>query len=408
MSKDQSTRRHEFTRAPWGFLVFTAASAFALIRLVLIQGEAAHYTLFIRAARALLAENSPYGSDFGTHIGYFFYSPACALQIFAPLSFLPDRAGLFLFSVFSWGALVFGARALLRSFNLQARDLRTETFWLLLLPAILGGIAAVKLEVATTGAVLYAASLVLGRRPILAGFLLGVVGSWKLQTLPAIGLLAILEITRFRIVTLPLAALLGFAVSLATSLLVVSPASWLPLHQEGLSGLSAHLEGGLLHFENVFAAVFGWTGLAIPMHIANWITCLMGALFAGAVGFSSISSGEDPKIPMLLTLALLGFFSVMFPPLHQNNAMILFAPLAFAAVALLPFTPELRGMGLVFLAFLLHSLAYSDLLPDSFRDAVYARKPKLFAHLLLLAVFGLEWMRVGKSTRRVDTSFPSR
>ena len=112
---DQKSSNYEVLanlKRNWGFALLCAFSLLSLIRLMR-QAVPGHYRVFTGAGRALWHGQNPYGTDFGTGVGYYFYSPTCALTVFGPLSVLPEKVGLVVymtasFAIFVWASASFG------------------------------------------------------------------------------------------------------------------------------------------------------------------------------------------------------------------------------------------------------------------------------------------------------------
>src|SRR3954463_67139 len=95
-----------------GTAVFWLVTLFAFRR-ICIESPGAHYRLFTLAGKALWAGRPAYGSDHGTNIGLWLYSPSCGMFFFAPFSLLPDPAGQFLYMALSIALFAWGAHSLL-------------------------------------------------------------------------------------------------------------------------------------------------------------------------------------------------------------------------------------------------------------------------------------------------------
>ena len=360
----------------------------ALVRL-LLQAIPGHYRVFTGAGHALWTGVNPYGTDFGTGIGYYFYSPSCALFFFGPFSFLPEKIGLLLYMLLSWTVFVWGVR----EFTKEVKPIfpEIEGFWLMISPQIFGGILASKLEILMTGILFLCASWLLDSVKGNSKWLRSAVGfamilNWKFQPLPTVGLLAVLWLLIQKSWKWPLtlaALVIGwFALPFAfrpTQLLLDSHSVW-------KQTFSVFVADSWLNFENLFSFLNNVFGIRFTLSGSQLFSLLAGLTLGCTVLLwflkkRSLLAPEELLIKgSVLCLALGSMYSVVFSPLGQNNALILYSPLLLASfLSLSEASDKWRMIWLVTLptVWIVMTLPYSDLIPHGLREQLrhYAFKP---------------------------------
>ncbi len=98
-------------------------------------------------------------------------------------------------------------------------------------------------------------------------------------------------------------------------------------------------------------------------------------------------------IGLLLAFAIGGAFIVLFSYMTQTNGYILYLPLPLAIFFLAVYPsnlPSRAWLGVIFAAYFLISLSFSDLVPRSVRLWAMASVPKPIGTLLLLGL--LSWL----------------
>ncbi len=404
-------------RKNWGLTACALLSLLALIKL-LLQKVPGHFRVFSGAGNAIWHLQDPYANDFGTHVGYYFYSPACALMVFGPISVLPEKLGMVIYMGASWAVFVLGAMKFYQAFGRAANidSKYRHFFWMAVAAQLFSGILASKLEVMIAGILLLSISL-LFTRPWLAATLLAMILNWKFQPLPVAGLALLSWILIQRDIKLPatFAAALGGWYLLPYLFI---PAQTLAQFQvTWMTSFTNFLQDSVLNFENIFAFVNHATGLSISLSAIQVVTGVSGvalALFTGLwllreLGQEGvIGKGEirDRLLHggLLLSAALGSMFMTVFSPLGQNNAMILYAPLLLAGFVCLESAESkasrYRWIAVLGIAWAIMTLSYSDLLPRGLRDQLRQLSVKPLACLMLGIAVALEaWWKRGYFAR---------
>lgn len=373
----------------WGFALLCAFSLLSLVRL-LLQKVPGHYRVFAGAGGALWHLQDPYNNTFGTGVGYYFYSPACALLVFGPVSFLPEKLGMIVYESASWAVFVWGAHRFWKSFGGRASLL--QWFWAAITAQVVGAIMASKLELSIAGLLLGSISLIkdsggrLNRSAIVGAVLLSAILNWKFQPLPVVGLLLLSRAILWRDWKLPVL----FSAMLASWYLL--PFAFFPvdylkhIHMTWQSGFSTFLTESVFHFENVFA--FLNHAFAVPSNFAQTqiASVVIGLLMVAylVLWIYRTPPAERPAGSLLLSVALGTTFMTAFSPLGQNNALILYAPLLMCAfICLQNSARPRRWTGLISFACAIMILSYSDLVPTSARDVLRQFSVKALACLIL-------------------------
>jgi hypothetical protein len=400
-------------RGYWGFRLFCLICGVACAKL-LGQRVHGHYEVFTLAGRALWTGGQAYATDFGTGVGYFFYSPFCALLVFGPLSWIPENIGLLAYMWVSWGLFVAGSAAFGRAAS-AAREPGvsgfpgTNFYWLGIAPQAFGAILASKLELAMTGMVLLAlAWLIEGRRTYGAAVLLALALNWKFQPLPTVALAGIAWLLARRSWRVP-AALTGFlALFYAIPFALVPWARLAEAHALWASSLAAFTRESYLNFENVFAFAANALHARASFAAMEAVSALAAAgLAAGALLWCRARTAEERVRGGLAWAAALGaMFTASFSPLAQNNALVLYAPLWLVGILTAESAtglPRRAWQAGLLAAWLAMTLPYSDVFPAGLRDELRHLSLKPVVCLLLgLAVarasFRPEWLRLRSGT----------
>jgi hypothetical protein len=352
--------------------ILVAVSLLSLIKL-LRQEVPGHYRVFTGAGRALWQGQNPYGTDFGTSVGYYFYSPSCALTVFGPLAMLPEKLGLIVFMAASWMVFVWGARKFADVCRLSPSHL--QWFWGLIAAQMAGGVLASKLEIAIAGILLGAIAELIqkprfGRSAVAVAAALAAVLNWKFQPLPVVGLLLIAWIWRIRDWRFPAAIGVALAVWYALPFAFFPVEFVRSIHETWQTTFSHFVAESVLNFENIFAFLHAVTGKAISFEDTQLISGAMG--FSLALGLAIHLYRGSPFEPAVLLAVTMGtMFMTVFSPLGQNNALILYAPLLLCALIAHGRAHDRRRLqwtiGVVCAVMI---LAYSDLVPRAVREAL--------------------------------------
>lgn len=368
----------------WGTLLLAVVALFSLRRL-LIEPISAHYLLFTRAGQALWHASPVYGSDHGTGIGLWLYSPFCGMFFFGPFSLLPDVVGMTAYVLVSLALFVAGAELLSRS--LRVTPVMREIFYALCSAPMLSAVVTTKLEIAMTGILMAAAALLVeGRLEWLAGLSLAVIANWKLQPAPTILLLLLVLWRSGRAKSFAFGLAAGLVLAVGVPYLFL-PTSYL-MHEEALwrSTLAGFTRVSLFNFENVFCFLKFSLGIETPWVVAQAVSAAAGLAFAACLW----PLAKQRARGILLACAWGSAFSMAFSPLGQNNGMILAAPLLlwFSEIAFAQLTcPRERVFWISVIAITL-IVPYSDLVPPATRDWLHALSIKQML-LLAVCVFGI-------------------
>ncbi len=293
-----------------------------------------HYAVFTTAARRFWNGQSAYGSDFGGGVGFYFYSPSCAMFLFRPFASLPDQVGAVLYMglsvlVFVWGAKLWFAR-------LKVDRKRFDTFLVLVAPAMYAALLASKVELLMVGMV-FCALATARSRPVVAGVVLGILVNWKFQPIPTALLMSLaLYLTDRKLVALRffsgvVAGFVGFSVLPLVFLERLFLLSEMQLWRESLSGFVAE---SYFHFDTIYKFLYQNFDWIVPYGWTRIFAVVLGALLALLLygRFRPVTDHQTPQrqnAALVLAAAFGGFFTVLASPLHQNNALI---HLAYGAV----------------------------------------------------------------------------
>ena len=373
-----------------------------------------HYRVFISAARALASGHEPYGTDFGTGVGDYFYSPACGLYFFRLFAGYPEHVGLFLYMALSIAVFVVGAAWALRVFSRAAwgenpPDAIAQLFWVAVAPQVYSGILASKVELIMTGILFLAVAWVAERRwLVLSGFLSAMITNWKFQPLPVMGLLVLAWLTgasflpwRKRL-KWPLAFVGGLVFWSLVPALEMGWATFAHDHAVWVASFSPFVRESYLNFENVFALASHAFGLTVSYRDTQLLTLAVGLALALNLLAWIRWVHPEPAWPWVSLIALGSGTIVMtgFSPLGQNNAMVLYSPLVLGALLRMGTSRKPKLLLVIFgLLWVVCALSYSDLTPIVIREEMRYLSAKAGACCLLGAVWialcwRVEWMRM--------------
>lgn len=386
-------------RQNWGVSYFWLVSALAFFKL-LTAGNSGHYDFFRATALKIWAGENPYAIAYPS--GYFLYAPSCALFFYGLVAWLPYFIGLALYVGLSWLLLRWSLKKFLGAVPLPATD--QNLFYFILSSEVMGTILNARIEIFILGIVLAAGFWIFQRRREgLAYFLLAMICNFKMQSLPTVGLLLVVEAVGRRRV-LPT---LYFALSLLFWYLIpfaVRPASLvIDSYRTWTTFFGPYMSAGWMDFQHIYRFIFKLTGAQPSFDGGQKISALCGAVFAAVLAQriwqdrkGLRASGHDLVATAVLhdwylrALALGAAFVCLFSPMGQSAAFTLYAPLLICVFVLRARASLLsRGQwnALLALAFFFVSLAYSDLTPKFFRIVLFEHSVKAFGvALLTLAV----------------------
>jgi hypothetical protein len=329
-----------------------AVQQLLLTRFSPLPGGLTHYNNFLvfRLAFVHLVEGRNLYLDFpGEHFDNFLYSPTFAV-LMAPFSVLPIAPSLVLWNVVNALVMVAGIRSL-PGLDGRARALFA---WFILLEFV-GAAQNSQTNPAIVGLLLLAFASAERRRAWAAGLLLALAGYVKIFPLAA-GLLFLVYPQRVRLVLWTAAWMVALA---ALPLVFVSPeqlawqyGNWWRLHTT-----STHASGIGLSMAGILQS---WFGLEPPRPL------LLG-LGSLAMLLPLTNPGAFTRLPFRAAfLGAILMWMIAFNHLSESPTFVI----AMAGIALWYFSQERTPahQALLWFAFLLVSVSYSELVPGSFRD----------------------------------------
>ncbi len=338
--------------APLVVAALAAAQMLLQTRLNLLPGGYTHYNNFIifRQAFVHMLEGRDLYLNFpAEHFDNFLYSPTFA-ALMAPFALPPTWLGLVLWDLSVAAVLVAGIRSVP---GLDARA-RSLLVWFLL-PEFIGSAQASQTNPAIVGLLLLTLAMAERQRAWAAALLLALAGYVKIFPLAA-GLLFLVYPERIRLVLWSAAWMVALG---ALPLLFVSPdqlawqyGNWWRLHTT-----STHASGIGLSAAGILQSWFGLVpprllllgagSMAMLLPLTNprafsrleFRAVFLGAILMWMIAFNHLS--ESPTFVIAMGGIGLWYFSQEGTPVHR---------------------------ALLWMAFLLVSVTYSDLFPGSLRD----------------------------------------
>lgn len=365
--------------------------------------------MFTRAALKLWAQQNPHGTDLGTGVGYWFYSPTCGMLFFGPFALLPESLGLALYMILSWALLVWGIHCFFKALAPFKISARTQNwFWFALTSQIVGAILASKIEIFMIGGLLLSCAWLLKNKTLAAGIFLSLLLNWKFQPLPSLLLLSLvvlfLKTNGQRNWKFPLTLIVGWAGWSLLPLVYLEPSLFREIHTLWSTTFSAFVQEGWKDFENLFAFMQNTLDISLSYRDTQLLSVIFGTGCAAALLSWLFQNKGAPTYALrggiLLALALGSTFICVFSPLGQNNALILFAPLLIAGFfsfdSATGIEREVWRFALLWL-WAVMTLPYSDLVPIEQRTLLrhFAVKPPgilLFSILLMGLSFRNKWI----------------
>jgi hypothetical protein len=338
--------------APLLLAVVAALQMLVRTRYVALPGGHTQYNNFIifRQAFVHLVEGRDLYLNFpAEHFDNFLYSPTFA-ALMAPFARLPDWLGLVLWDLLCAGVLVAGIRSVP---GLAARA-RSLLVWFIL-PEFIGSAQHSQTNPALVGLLFLTLAMAERRKAWAAALLLSLAAYVKIFPIAA-GLLFLVYPQRVRLVLWTA----GWMVALAALPLVfVSPSSlawqygnWWRLHTTSthVAGIGLSAEGLLRSWfglEPPRAVLLGVAGLAMLLPLTNvrafsrldFRAVFLGAILMWMIAFNHLT--ESPTFIIAMAGIGLWYFSQESTPWHR---------------------------ALLWFAFLLVSVSYSELVPPGFRD----------------------------------------
>lgn len=399
----------------WNYFGISLVSGVVVLAVIqaLQASVPGHYRIFVEAAHNLWIGKPAYGVPLVGNL--FFYSPSYALVFFGPLSLLPEKLGLLIYLVFSASLFIYAVSRFARCFISSGK---MNFYWLLLAQPLFSSLGAHKPEVMIVGLLFLAASWMMeGRRWVWASFFLAAVCNWKIQPFPAVALLAIHRVLKFRDFQFPIVlfGFLGFWFALPFAIQPVSLMA--QAYQVWWVTLGEFSRISYIEFDNIYSFLQNFCGISLSYFQAQILSIsaaiLTGVGFIFWCGFSglqkdSIQASESQYSGVLLALAAGLSYTAIFSPLQQVQAYILLAPLYFALwlIASKPHAVGIRETsktrfwwGLLIFTFIVMSFAYSDLVPIDVRNVI--RHWTIRSGLALILTVAL-WIKVFQTGWRFE------
>jgi hypothetical protein len=294
-------------------------------------------------------------------------------------------------------------RMLSRDLGLSASH--ESLFYFLASSELIGTALNARLELLTLAVSLFAAHLIIRRRNLFwAYFLLAMMCNFKLQSLPAVGLLMVYELVRERdlrcLFYFVAALIFWFALPFA-----VRPASFVvECYGAWLHFLNGMVSESWLSFQHVFRFYDKVTGLEPSWLWGRRLSALAGVL--AALWIERLSLGRlhpDRSQLAIWCVGLGGVYISAFSPASQSAAYVLYVPVLALAFNLAQNASSvfLRKAYLIatYAGWALVSLSYSDLNPKAWRmkcfDVALKAPAVLALGLALVALYAWELRRRG-------------
>ena len=337
---------------PFLIAIFAAIQQVVLTVRSPILGVYAHYNnyaIFRQAFVHLLDGRNLYGFFPAEHFDNFLYSPTFA-ALMAPFAVMPVWPGLLAWDLFNAAVLVAGVRSLP---GLDGRS-RSLFVWFILLELI-GALQHSQTNPMVVGLLLLTFSSCERDRPWTAALFLALAGSVKIFPMVA-GLAFLLYPQRMRLI---LGTVVWVVVLAALPLLFVSPAglawqygNWWVLHTTsthaaGLGMSAAGILHSWFHIDPPRVALLAVAGAIAALPLTNvgareqlpFRAAFFGSMLMWMIAFNHLS--ESPTFVIAMAGIGLWYFYQERTPLH---------------------------LALLWMALLLVSVSYSDLVPHGFRE----------------------------------------
>lgn len=400
-----------YVKENWGYLVFLLISLTSFVTLM-SRPVGGHYAIFVGGAESVLAGVNPYGNDYGTQLGEYWYSLNCALSFFSFFQLFPPFWGLLIYMLSSWLIFLFGMKSLGATvekclgqslISVPYRNL----FWLFLTSEMTGAILASKIEVLMLGMLFFALKFFIDGRMWVAGVVFGYLIEWKFQPLPILGLATIVALMVHGIKPSIQLVLTSAASFFAAFLL---PVMWLGLEKTLLyqsvlqERLLSFMKRDWIGFQHVYTFLSRNLGMEVSFESAQIISMAVGVSFAIATfvycrGLRKLNIDKG-LYGGIFAWALGSAFIVLFSPMSQSNGYILHSSLVFGTAFSIwqMGNQNKKVFGVLLIAYFLISIAYSDLTPKGLRLYLYHHAYKPLGVLLLLGLFGFNVFRRKKLT----------
>ncbi len=391
-------------RMPWGFWVALISVVLTVVALSLRPVQH-HYLSFTLPVVDLWKGLNPYGVQYPG--GQYHYAPSSLVYFFSLFAFFPPLVGQALYvsieAVF-FGYCLFRLLATLKKslgFDIYVAPWR-NLFWIMFSSELVGSMLATKLEITLTALNLLALATLLEKRsPWWAALLLGIGIAWKFQPLPIAGLVALVLLIQDRNWKFPLKLSACIAAVLAMALPFFDWEFYVQLHTAWIRTLALFSKDAWLApvFQHVYRFSLVCLGGTPSYAVASSISLCVGLVFACFllwwVRTCRLPNNEKTPLALLAAFGMGSAFTVLFGPLSQSNAYLIYTPLLPAVwvfARYLKMGPRAWGC-VVVSAYLLISIFYSDLTPRPIYRWIYDHALKPLGVLLLLGLLVASMLR---------------
>jgi hypothetical protein len=326
----------------WGFSLFLLSSLVSFIQL-LNPRHWGHYKIFSGAALALWAGQTPFAQDFGSGVGYWFYSLSCGLFYYGPFAALPLGLGVFVYMLSSWVLFLIGVVYFVKVAKSSPHfQVVTQPFdnwiWLWLSFFVMSAILAEKLELTMVGLFFIATAwLIRGRFVGASAFLYGMMINWKFQPLPIVGLIVfVLALSQFKkALRFFFCTLLSVAFWFALPVVFLGPTKVAQFSKEWSLTLQEQLSRDWSRFQHLFKLPLYFFKDALSLADLQRFSAICGVILIIVVGLWlkkartvwNFQSQTLVKWGLMLAMGLGSWFIVALSPMSETNAFVLVAPL---------------------------------------------------------------------------------
>jgi hypothetical protein len=397
----------ESWRVSWGLWIFSLSTLASFIGLFK-ERHWAHYRIFTGAAEALWQGRSPHYDHFGTHLGYWFYSPSNGMFFYGPFLFFPPQIGILIYMAVSAGVFLLGVLyftkvmlGLERMSWMPHRHFNWFWFWISF--QTMGAIMATKLELIMIGLMFFIGAWLIERRRLFwSAFLMAMMTNWKFQPLPVLGLLGCVLFWSRDGWRPGIRFVAYFAASLAFWFAL--PVLW--LGYEKLSMISVEWRESLQSFVSEAWVDFDHL-LRLPMELTGWrfeyrqfqiFSLICGLVLAILISVMTIkaqrvfNSLDALKWSILAALCWGTWFILGLSPLSQGNGYVFYAPILLLAI-LLMVTDEIVMTRKWKLAFWI-ALAVNGFLNSILYSDIFGKTSRVFFNSLGVKPYGITLLAV--------------
>ena len=331
-----------------------------------------HYPIFEQATRNIFQSKMAYGFPYEAGTGYatlWLYSPSCALFFFSLFAFLPTILGKIFYLLLSTGVFISGVLAAARAVGFENTLRRSHFFWILVSFEMVGALSAYKIEVITTGILLWAFWALQTQRAVLGCLLLAIVTNWKFQGLPVAGLLLLTDARLNRSWRNIILFVVALSLYSAAPFLFLSQQYLLESQRVWIASLTESLQVTWSTYQHIYAVALNIWPQSFSLKWAQAISALAGLGFALDL-FIRSGAPKTSRINLrLLAVGLGSAWIILFSPMSQSLAYILWTPLVLCAWILFKTYRQDQRLWIpvLWISAFLASMSYSDLTPQPIR-----------------------------------------